>query len=343
MTGQRPSPAPRPTPHQAITLADVARRAGVSIQTVSRVVNQVGETSQRTRARVLAAVEELGYRPNGIARGLRAKRSRTIAIVVPDITNPFFPEIVRGAEEAAGAAGYAIFLGNVVEDIAREASVLRVFEEQRVDGVIVCSSRQPDDALIAALKRHAAAVVVNRMVPPDVAGVVRVDHARGARLAIEHLLTGGRKRLAFLNGLPESKGAQDRALGVDDAMRVHGLALVHRRSAAPSVDGGDQGTRAMLAEDPAIDGLFCYNDLMAAGALRALAALGRRVPEDVAVIGCDDIQFAAMFNPALTTLRVDKFDIGHFAVRQLLDRIDGRTNQPNLLFQPELVVRASAP
>ncbi len=293
----------------------------------------------------MAAVEELGYRPNGIARGLRAKRSRTIGIVVPDITNPFFPEIVRGAEEAAGAAGYAIFLGNVVEDIGREASVLRVFEEQRVDGVIVCSSRQPDEALIPALRRHAAAVVVNRMVPPDVAGVVRVDHARGARLAVDHLVKGGRRRVAFLNGLPESKGAQERALGFDDALRAHGIAAdaVRRRSAAPSVDGGEQGARALLAADPAIDGLFCYNDLMAAGALRACAALGRRVPEDVAVIGCDDIQFAAMFNPALTTLRVDKFDIGHFAVRQLLDRIDGRTNQPNILFQPELVVRASAP
>jgi LacI family transcriptional regulator len=324
-------------------LADVARHAGVSIQTVSRVVNKLGETSARTRTRVLAAVAALDYRPNGIARGLRAKRSRTIGIVVPDITNPFFPEIVRGAEEAAGAAGYAIFLGNVVEDIGREASVLRVFEEQRVDGVIVCSSRQADAALIAALKRHAAAVVVNRMVPPDVAGVVRVDHARGARLAIEHLLAGGRRQLGFLNGLPESKGAQDRALGVDDAMRAHAPAIVHRRSAPPSVDGGEQGTHALLAEHPEIDGLFCYNDLMAAGALRACAALGRRVPQDLAVIGCDDIQFAAMFNPALTTLRVDKFDIGHFAVRQLLDRIDGRTNQPNILFQPELVVRASAP
>src|SRR5215471_18385089 len=115
---------PRQTQRQATTWADVARRAGVSIQTVSRVVNKLGETSARTRTRVLAAVAALDYRPNGIARGLRAKRSRTIGIIVPDITNPFFPEIVRGAEEAAGAAGYAIFLGNVVEDVGREASVL---------------------------------------------------------------------------------------------------------------------------------------------------------------------------------------------------------------------------
>jgi DNA-binding LacI/PurR family transcriptional regulator len=126
-------------------------------------------------------------------------------------------------------------------------------------------------------------------------------------------------------------------------MRAHAIAAVHRRSAPPSVEGGEEGTLALLAEDPRIDGLFCYNDLMAAGALRACTALARRVPDDVAVIGCDDIQFAAMFHPALTTLRVDKFDIGHFAVRQLLERIDGRTNQPNILFQPELVVRASAP
>ena len=156
------------------TLADVARLAEVSAQTVSRVVNGRGEASEATCKRILDAVEQLGYRPNGIARGLRSRQTRTIGVLVPDIANPFFPEIVGGIETEATAAGYTILLCNVGENGARETDTLRLLEERRVDGVIACSPRMNDRDLTAAVRRHRAAVVINRTLAPAIAGVIRV-------------------------------------------------------------------------------------------------------------------------------------------------------------------------
>jgi LacI family transcriptional regulator len=327
----------------SITLADVARRAGVSVQTASRVANNRGETSAETRARVLQVIAELGYRPNGVARGLRARATHTIGIMVPDITNPFFPEIVRGAEEAASQAGYAIFLGNVVEDTAREAAMLSVLEERRVDGVVVCSARQDDADLFAGLRRHRAAVVVNRSAPPDLAGVVRVDYRDAAAQAVRHLASTGCRAIGYLGGPPDSRGGSERAEGFHAALRGLGLPDVPVRQiqARPTIEGGHTATCHLLQQCPDIDGLFCYNDLVAAGCVTACRERGLVVPDDIAIIGCDDISFAALFCPPLTTLRIRTFDMGHLAVRLLLERMKGIVNQPNMVFQAELVPRAS--
>lgn len=327
------------------TLADVARAAGVSLQTVSRVVNGRGETSETTRRQVLEAITTLDYRPNGIARGLRARASHTIGVVVPDIANPFFPEIVQGIDAEASAAGYAIFLCNAIEDATREGEVLRLLEERRVDGVIVCSPRQDDDRLIAALRRHPAAVVINRDMPAEIAGVIRVDYAQASRLAVEHLLARGRRHIGMIAAPATSRGARERIAGFDSVLRERGLD--HLTTAicegAPTLEGGRTAAAALLAERPALDAMFCYNDLMAAGALAILKAGGRSVPTEVAVIGCDDILFASLFSPPLTTFQIDKPDIGTLAVRVLLERMRGKTYQPHIVFQPRLVIRDSAP
>lgn len=326
-----------------VTLADVAEHAGVSTMTVSRVVNDHAGVNAQMRERVKRAIEELGYRPNIVARGLKDQRSRAVGLLVPDITNPYFPEIVRGAEDVAFERGYTVFLNNAIEDMEREAKALQAFEDRRVDGVISFSPRLPDDRLFALLRRHGAAVVVNKVAPTDVAGSVRVDHRRGMQLAVEHLVGVGRTSLAVLLGPPTSYSAAERRIGIESAATAAGLSIPEERFqyTSPHIDGGDLSASELLSRGQAFDGLLCFNDLAAVGAIRALERHGLRVPGDVAVVGCDDIPFARMISPPLTTLRVDMPSMGVQAMRMLFDRMDGIHRTIHVLVQPELVVRAS--
>lgn len=325
------------------TLADVARRAGVSIQTVSRVINGQAETSETTRARVLKAVADVDYRPNSVARGLRNRQTFTVGVVVPQITNPFFPEIIQGIEQAAGQAGYAVILSSSGENVELETELLRVLDARRVDGIIVCSPRQPDAALSAGLARYRAAVVINRPVSSGNVGVIRVDYARAARLALDHLLAVGRRRIAFAAIPSDSFGGRERRQGFLAGGLDHGLGDLKNAiyEGPPTMEGGADATQRLLETQPNVDGIIFYNDLTAAGGLIALQRSGRSVPRDVAVVGCDDIPFAAMFSPALTTLRIDKLGIGKQAMQMLHEKMKGGRHSP-LVFQPSLIVRASS-
>ena len=326
-----------------VTLADVAAAAKVSVMTVSRVVNERPGVGEATRRHVRSSIVELGYRPNIVARGLKHARSRTLGLLVPDITNPYFPDIVRGAEDVALASGYTLLLTNVIEDVEREAAALLAFEDRRVDGVIACSPRLPEGRLHDLLRRHQAAVVVNRRAPAEIAGSVRVDHEIGAHLAVGHLLDGGCRSLGLLAGPPDSYAGVERLRGTVAELARNGLTLDedHTVTCPPNTDGGAAATATLLQRHPDIDGLFCFNDLVAAGALQTLAELGRAVPGDVSVIGYDDIAYARMFSPALTTLRVPTYEIGAHAMRMLLARMDGRQRGVGIVVQPELIVRAS--
>ena len=328
-----------------ITIADVAREAGVSRQTVSRVLNGKGEIRASTRESVTHVIERLGYSPSGIARSLATNKTLTVGLVVPDITNPFFPEIARGVEDVARERGYEMFLCNSVEDPEREDDVLRALQDKRVDGTIICSSRLSDERLFSRLRQQRAAVLVNRHAPPELAGTVRVDDAEGTFQAVDHLLAGGRSAIGFLCGPPTSRSGIERVRGFKSALSAAGTGFDETlmRPCPPDPKGGYEAALALLSERPEIDGLVCYNDLVAVGALRACAGLGSRVPDDVAIVGCDDIMVARLLSPALTTLRVPKYDIGATAARMLLDRINGRGGKDEVLLQPELIVRESAP
>jgi LacI family transcriptional regulator len=325
------------------TLADVARRAGVSIQTVSRVINGQAETSEATRARVLQAVADVDYRPNSVARGLRNRQTFTVGVVVPQITNPFFPEVIQGIEQAAGQAGYAVILSTSGENVELEAELLRVLDARRVDGIIVCSPRQSDVALTAGLARYRAAVVINRSVNFENVGVIRVDYERAARMALDHLLSIGRRRVAYAAIPSDSFGGRERRQGFLAAARDHGLGDLEGSiyEGAPTVEGGIAATRRLLEAQPDVNGIIYYNDLTAAGGLIALQENGRSTPRDVAIVGCDDIPFASMFSPALTTLRIDKLGIGQQAMQMLQEKMKGDRHSP-LIFQPQLIVRTSS-
>lgn len=330
-------------PPSTPTLKDVARAADVSPMTVSRVVNDRPGVGEATRERVERVVEALGYRPNIVARGLKASRSYTIGLLVPDITNPFFPEIVRGAEDVAFASGYTLFLGNVIESRHREAQVLGSFEDRMVDGVIACSPRLSQTELHRLLRRHPAAVVMHRSAPERVAASVRLDHARGMCAAVDHMRSLGRSRIGILAGPATSHAAKERIRGIRIAAEELGVHLDEDRfrRASPTLDGGEAAAAHLFDTHPDTDALICFNDLVAAGAMRACAATGRTIPGDVAIMGHDDILFAAMFRPPLTTLRVPKYESGAAAMRLLLARIEGAATTSSVMLEPELVVRAS--
>ncbi|HNR97423.1 MAG TPA: LacI family DNA-binding transcriptional regulator [Anaerolineae bacterium] len=330
-----------------VTMSDVARAAGVSLMTVSRVLNNKGDVSAATRQRVQDVICQLGYRPSSVARSLVTSRTRTVGLVVPDNANPFFSELARGVEHTAYASGYSVFLCNTEENADREKAVLQTLEDKRVDGVILCSSRLAQPELRAAIAGFPAAVLVNRELDGDGIDTILVDDELGARLATGHLLERGRRRIGFLSGPELSWSSAQRVKGYEAAFAAANVA--HSASwllpCAPTVEGGRAATRELLQRHPGLTALLCYNDLVAVGAIQGCTDLHLSVPASVCVFGFDDIALAALVTPPLTTCRVSRYDLGCEAMRSLLARFDPSANTAprRVVVHPELVIRASAP
>jgi LacI family transcriptional regulator len=330
-------------------MSDVARQANVSLMTVSRVINNKGDVSSETRQRVLEIITNLGYRPSAIARSLATKETSTIGLVVPDVSNAFFAEITQGVERLAYSRGYHVFLCNTEEDPQRELAVIQSLEEKRVDGLILCSSRLEEEKLIDIMAKLPAVVLINRRLHQtgeDTFDSITLDDERGGRLATQHLIQKGHRQIGFLAGPPASYSAAGRRKGYLAALQDAGIHLVDgwMKHCQPSVEGGYEATRCLLGAHSQLTALFCFNDLVAVGALQACDELKRRVPDDLAIVGHDDIPVAALVSPALTTCRVPRYELGARAVNALLERLrdsPGDCNQT--ILQPELVIRESAP
>jgi LacI family transcriptional regulator len=332
--------------HQ-VTLADVARLAGVSAKTVSRVVNNDGYVSAETRAQIQQAIDTLGYRPNRMARSLASNRSFIIGLTIPDVTNPFFPEILRGVEQVARTHGYTVLALNTDLDPSRERDGLALLEETRADGVIVCTMRLEDDELRAYLQRQRAAVLVNRTLAGGAAGVVRVNLYEAVRRIVQLLIDHGRQQIGYLNVVrsAQSYSSQQRFQGFSDAMAANGRAIepVCIGQSLATVEASYEAARALLTRCPQMDALVCYNDMLAAGALEACASLGLAVPDQIAVTGFDNIMFSSVFRVPLTTAHVPKLELGSEAAQMLFDRIDGHTEPAEKVLDAELIIRQSAP
>ena len=326
------------------TIVDVAARAGVSTATVSRVLSGVQPARHSTRERVLAAVRELDYRPSGVARALKRSETRTIGLLITDIGNPFFPQIVRAVEDEAHARGYGVILCNAADDSDRELAYLELLLERRVDGLIVASAR--------TTRRHAErlaavpmpVVLVNSDAPGSRLAGVTTAHRHGARIATEHLLGLGHRRIAHI-GAPSAQAARLRHAGVTDALRAAGLdpASLLLAEGDEHVEGGARAAELLLAERPQPTAIVCYNDLTAVGALRAVRRAGLRVPEDVSLTGFDDIELAAWTDPPLTTVRQPTDALARWAVGRLADALpSGRPAAERVSLEPTLVVRGSS-
>ncbi|MBA2666250.1 MAG: LacI family DNA-binding transcriptional regulator [Trueperaceae bacterium] len=328
-----------------VTMADVARVAGVSKQTVSRIVNEKGEASADTIRRVLEVIQELGYRPNGIARSLATRRTKTLGLVLSNLSNPYQAEIAEGAEATAAELGYDLFMSNAFRNAEKQERALEAFEHKSVDGVIVFKPRMPEARLARLLGRHRGAVVIDRQVPHRIAGVIRTDLTVSMALAVEHLVRSGRQTIALFPGLGRSDISLALLDGFSTGLATHGLAFdeAHVVRGQTTVEAAMEAVIGFLPEHPEVDAIVCNNDVVAVGVLHGCRELGRRVPEDIAVIGHGDMAYARLVTPALTTLHVDRFEIGRNAVRMLIDRMAGRNLTTEIVIKPELVVRASAP
>jgi len=329
-----------------ITMHNVAQAAGVSLMTVSRVVNNKDDVSEVTRKRVIQVIEQLNYRPSSIARGLATQRTCALGVVVPDIANPFFASLVRSAEEEAYAKDYSVFLGNTNEDRHRELAVLQSLEDHQVDGLILCSSRLDDQTLFDVLARFHTAVVIFREGKGEGVGTITLDDVFGGQVAIEHLLKSGRRNIGLISGPLISLSSLGRIKGYQNALKSANIPINENwiRHCHPVVEAGQETAFDLLKRNPEITALFCHNDLIAVGALQACSELGLRVPDDIAIIGYDDIGLSALVTPALTTLRVPRTDIGTLAMQMLLNQIDDESADFQEIFmKPELIIRESAP
>lgn len=330
----------------AVGVKDVAAAAGVSVGTVSNVLNQPDRVSARTAERVQQAIRELGFVRNDAARQLRAGRSRSIGLVVPDIGNPFFAEVARGAEDRAAEAGMTVLLGNSDESDARQEAHLELFQEQRVNGVLLTPAS--DD--LSSLRRFTDAgmpvVLVDHEVDEGEIPSVSVDDVEGGRLAVRHLLDAGRRRIAYVSGPRSVRQVAERLEGAQAAIaEVPGATLEVIEQASLTVLQGRAAGEALAAraEQDRPDAVFAANDLLAVGLLQAFSfAAGVRVPEDIAMVGYDDIDFASATVVPLSSVRQPARLLGRTGVELLLQELDGAEHDRRVRFQPELVVRDSS-
>lgn len=326
-----------------IGLRDVAGRAGVSVGTVSNALNRPELVSAPTAARVSAAVEELGYVPNFAARQLKAGRSDALGLSVINIANPFFADLVFGAEEAAIAAGYSIIVGNGFDSTERESRYLDLFQRQRLDGILLAPVEYREEPLQQLRRRRVPVVLVDHRHPRGQFSSVSVDNQLGGRIATQALLDSGCRHLAFIGGPDVRQQMVERLQGFREVADAAGVRTTR-------IDTDTLNTRlgreiadriADLPDADRPDGIFAGNDHLALGLLQGLVGRGLRVPEDIALVGYDDIEFAGAAVVPLTSVRQPAREMGARAVELLLHHLGGATEVIEARFVPELIVRAS--
>lgn len=329
---------------RAFSIHDVAQRASVSAATVSHVLNGTRFVSEETRARVLAAVKELGYIPSAAARSLRSRRTQTLALVVSDIENPYFTEVARAVERRAAEAGYTVVLGNTNEALDREQAVLRALLEQRVDGVLLAPvAGETEMAHIALLReRGVPLVLLNRQLPDLAVPTVLADNAAGSYELTRYVLGQGHRRIGVLHGRLDTSTTQERLAGYRRALAEAGVV----EEPALTAYGGSKtepavaATRQLLARQPRPTCLYAFNNLMTEGALLALKEGGVACPEEVSLVGFDDFRSARAMTPALTVVAQPTYEIGRLATDLLLRQLAG-DSVGDVRLPTRLVVRES--
>ena len=338
------------------TSKDVAVKAGVSRSTVSLVLNEVpnARIPDETKAKVLQAAAELNYQPNQLAQGLKNNRSKTIAFLLPSISNPFYPYVAQGIEDVALENGYTVFICNTYREKTKEENYLKVLLQRQVDGVILSTSFNTTDYIKQFIEQGIAVTVFNRAV--DLPGVdqVLVDNTYGGWLATKHLLELGHRRIAFLAGtLPYSsrtermdgykKALQEYGVKVDENLILRGESEQEYRDQSFDLYNGYTLTQKMLGKFKDVTAVIGINDLTIMGAFRALREAKIRIPEDISLVGYDDIAMSAMMDPPLTTVEQPKYERGKAAAELLIRRIKNPEmgERQSILFRPSLILRES--
>jgi DNA-binding LacI/PurR family transcriptional regulator len=327
------------------TIKDVAKRAGVSPATVSYVLNQTRFVSPATEARVRQAIRELNYQPNHIARSLRARRTMTVGMIMSDITNPFFADIVRGAEDVLSEKHYSLILCNTDEAPERELATLQLLRQKKVDGLIVVATGHNVAPLYEVNALGLPVVLVDRQLPGDQLDTVVVDNQAGAYQATRHLLELGHRRIGLIIGLQGISTTMQRRRGYELALQDYGLApdptLIQEGHS--TIEGGAAAAETLLDLNPPPTALFATNNLMTIGVFLTIKQRRLRCPQDIAVVGFDDMVWLSVFTPGVTTVVQPSYEIGQRAAHLLLDRMTGKSpHTPRvIMLAPQLIIRES--
>ncbi|WP_274653084.1 LacI family DNA-binding transcriptional regulator [Paenibacillus humicola] len=341
-----------------VTVYDIAREANVSVATVSRVLNNTAPVKASTREKINALIDKYQFSPNALARSLIKKETGMIGIILPDITNPFFPEVLAGLEQQARSNGYTFFLcdtgsnnRDIQEQYQRESQYLGILTEKQVDGIIMiggrinlarCSKEMVRE--VAEVNKRLPVVLINGNLPGASLHRVAVDEKAGGDMAAQYLIDLGHREIAFIGGYKQMSNTIYRVQGFISAMERNGLAVDKRRIVygGLSVDSGKRLMSELLGAGTPPTAVFCANDLTAIGAIKAAVSAGLRVPEDVSVVGFDDIPFAAHSIPELTTISLKCKEAGRTAADVLHKLITNKKVSKLTSLQPELIVRESA-
>lgn len=327
------------------TMHDVAKLAGVAPITVSRVINDSGYVSAQTRARVEQAAAELGYVPNRLASGLRTKRTNSLALVLTDITNPFFTTVARGVEDTAGEAGYTVTYCNSDEDAAKEKRYLDLLIQQQVDGILLVPAEDGAEHLNYLVTHDIRVVVLDRRLRDAKVDVVRCDSEAGAYNLVRLLLDLGHRRIALLGGPPDVSTAADREAGYERAMSEAGFSDAALAFSGPFTQaGGYHMVQEALRLNPRPTGMLAANNFIAIGALKALQDAGLRVPTDVALVGFDDLPPALVMFPFLTVAAQPAYDMARIGTEILLARMgsEGPEECKEIVLPTQIIVRQSS-
>jgi LacI family transcriptional regulator len=334
-------------PESPVTLREVASLAGVHPATASRALNPETRLLVRedTARRVLEAAQSLGYHPNPVARSLRTRRSHTVGVLIPDLNNPLFPPIVRGIEDRLAAAGYVALIGNTDGDDERERMVFERMRARHVDGFVLASAHLSSPLLAESVRADVPIVLMNRLAEDHSVPSVSVDNERGMRMSVAHLAGLGHRRIAHIAGPQDLSTGLSRHRGFVTAMAAHslvpepGLMVVAK---AFTIEEGLRCGRLLLEQGRDCTAIAAANDMLAVGCYAALEEAGLRCPEDISVVGFNDMPFIDRLRPPLTTIHFPHYQVGSEAAQLLLERIAGQTGPVKVLYlAPELVVRGS--
>jgi LacI family transcriptional regulator len=334
-------------PGAAVTLRDVARVAGVHPATVSRALNEETRAlvNEETARRVLEAAAKLGYQPNPIARGLKTNRSYTIGVLIPDLTNPLFPPILRGIEDRLETAGYTPLIANTDNDPERELLDSQTMRARQVDGIIAATARRDHRLHDALLEADIELVLVNRRQEELPVSSATADDRMGIRLAVEHLLSLGHKRIAHLGGPLDYSTGLDRYEGFHETMRAAGLEVDPELVLVAEAFTESEGARLcgqLMDRGREFTAVAAANDLLALGCYDIFAQRGVSCPDELSVVGFNDMPFADRFQPPLTTIHIPHYEIGKAAAELMVERLQDGDNLPrDIRLEPRLVVRGS--
>jgi LacI family transcriptional regulator len=334
-------------PDVPVTLRDVALRAGVHPATASRALSPETRilVSEETARRVLAAAEELGYRPNPVARSLRTRRSHTVGVLIPDLNNPLFPPIVRGLDDRLAEAGYVALIGNTDGDDERERVVFERMRARHVDGFLLATAHLRSPLLAEAVRAELPVVLMNRLAEDYSFPSVSVDNERGVRMAVTHLAALGHRRIAHIAGPQDLSTGRNRYQGFVGAMASSGLPVdpgLIVFASRFSIEEGLRCCRELLEQPERCTAIAAGNDMLALGCYAALDAAGLSCPQDMSVVGFNDMPFIDLLHPPLTTVRFPHYQVGTEAAQLLLEKIGGNSGPVKILFlAPEFITRGS--